>query len=72
MYRISVEELRTEPQKYIAMAQSEDILVMDNGREIGCLTAEHAERMAIALSLIGILPGGDDMDEDWRAERYDC
>ena len=70
---ITAEELRADMEKYLLLAEKEDILISYEGRIVARLSNPYPdravrERVAIANSLIGILPA-DMTVEDAREER---
>lgn len=68
MTQISVSELKTNPGKYVTMAQSQDIFITKNGKLIARLTTAKPDKVAAAKALFGILPNDVNLDES-REER---
>lgn len=68
MTKISVSELKTNPGKYVAMAQNEDVFITKNGKIVVKLVTAREDKVAAAKSLFGILPRTADLDEA-REER---
>jgi len=60
-------EFKTNISKYLALATKEDIFVTKNGRRIARISNPNEDKVAIAKSLFGIIPG--DTSEDSRGER---
>lgn len=68
MTQISVSELKTNPGKYVTMAQNQDIFITKNGKLIARLTTAKPDKVAAAKALFGLLPGDVNVDEA-REER---
>ncbi len=66
--QISLSELKTNPGKYVLMADKQDVFITKNGRKVARLTSARPDKMASAKALFGILPADIDLD-DARAER---
>jgi prevent-host-death family protein len=65
---VSLSELKTNPGKYVALADQQDIYITKNGRRVAKLTGARQDKMSSARALFGILPGDLDLDGA-RAER---
>ncbi len=65
---ISLSELKTNPGKYVLMADKQDVFITKNGKKVARLTSARPDKMASAKALFGILPADSDLD-DARAER---
>jgi len=65
---VSLSELKTNPGKYVAMADKEDIYITKNGKRVARLTSTRPNRIASAKALFGILPSDVDLDNA-REER---
>lgn len=65
---ISLSELKTNPGKYVALADEQDIYITKNGKKVAKLTSVRPDKVASARSLFGILPGDVDFEEA-REER---
>lgn len=68
---ITAEELKADMEKYLLLAEKEDILISYRGRIVVRLSRpypEHTvqERVAIANSLIGILPADGKIPVGYR------
>lgn len=61
-------ELKNNPEKYLALSATEDVLITKNGRVVAKLINPYQDRIQIAKSLFGILPADADM-EDAKKER---
>jgi antitoxin (DNA-binding transcriptional repressor) of toxin-antitoxin stability system len=66
--RVSLAELKTEPEKYIGLAEEQDIYVTEGGKAIARITSAKSDKAEAARSLFGILPSGADIDSA-REER---
>jgi prevent-host-death family protein len=58
---VSLSELKTNPGKYVAMADQQDIFITKNGKRVARLTNARQDKMASAKALFGILPGEVDL-----------
>ena len=61
--QISVSELAQNPDKYVDMAASEDIIIARNGTQIARLTHIKSPKESISSKLFGILPKDADLDK---------
>ncbi len=67
---ITATELKLNLEKYLDMAQSEDIFITKNGKIIARLTSPVIDKLTILDHLAGILPHDNTIDEDsFRKER---
>lgn len=65
---ISSSEFKNNIGKYLALVQTEDIIITRNGKPVARLVAEKDDKVALAKSLIGILPATV-KKEDSREEK---
>lgn len=65
---ITATELKSNLGKYLALSQHEDIFITKNGKIIAKLSNPNIDRVALAKSLVGIIPP-DVTVEDARKER---
>lgn len=65
---VSLTELKTNPGKYVALADRQDVYITRNGKRVARLTSAKPDKMASARALLGILPTDADLDEA-REER---
>ena len=65
---INATELKSNLSKYLILSATEDVYITRNGKVISKLTNPFRERVDIAKSLFGILPG-DITEEEARDER---
>ena len=65
---VTATELKNNLGKYLDLAEKEDIIITKNGKRIAKLTSATEDKMAIAKSLIGVLPS-DVALEQAREER---
>lgn len=65
---ITATELKQNLSKYLLLAEKEDVYITRNGKVIAKLTTPYQDRVDIAKSLFGILPG-DISIEKVREER---
>ena len=59
---VSISELKTNPGKYAALADEQDIYITKNGKKVARLTSARHDKAASAKALFGILPGNVDLD----------
>ena len=55
---ITATELKQNLSKYLLLAEKEDVFITRNGKVIAKLTTPYQDRVDMAKSLFGILPGG--------------
>lgn len=55
---ITATELKQNLSKYLLLAEKEDVYITRNGKVIAKLTTPYQDRVDMAKSLFGILPGG--------------
>ena len=65
---ITATELKQNLSKYLLLAEKEDVYITRNGKVIAKLTTPYQDRVNMAKSLFGILPG-DISIEQVREER---
>ena len=65
---VSLSELKTNPGKFVAMADQQDIYITRNGKRVAKLTNARQDKMASAKALFGILPADVNLDSA-REER---
>jgi prevent-host-death family protein len=63
---VSLSALKTNPGKYVALADEQDIYITRNGKRVARLTNIRPDKMASARALFGILPA--DLDRDRARE----
>ena len=66
---VTATELKTNIGKYLAMADTEDIIITKNGRSIAKLTNARDSKLIALHSLRGILRGTDVNPRDVREKR---
>jgi antitoxin (DNA-binding transcriptional repressor) of toxin-antitoxin stability system len=67
--QISLSELKTGPEKYIALVDKQDIYITENGKRVAKLTGTKTDKVEAAKALFGILPDSVDLDTA-RLERF--
>ncbi|MBF7083803.1 type II toxin-antitoxin system Phd/YefM family antitoxin [Desulfallas sp. Bu1-1] len=70
---VSSSEFKTNIGRYLSLVSKEDIIITRNGKRIARLIAEEEDKVAIAKSLIGILPSTvtkEDAKEE-KVKRYE-
>ncbi len=65
---ITATELKSNLSKYLLLAATEDIFITRNGKVIAKLTNPYQDRVEIAKSLFGVLPGSV-TEKEAREER---
>ena len=65
---ITATELKQNLSKYLLLAEKEDVYITRNGKVIAKLTTPYQDRVDMAKSLFGILPGGMTIEQT-RDER---
>lgn len=70
---VSSSEFKTNIGRYLSLVGKEDIIITRNGKRIARLIAEKEDKIAIAKSLIGILPGTVTKEEakEEKFKRYE-
>lgn len=67
---ITATEFKQNLSKYLLMAEHEDIYITRNGKVIAKLTNPNQDRVDLAKSLFGIIPGDMTMEQAHK-ERLD-
>ena len=65
---ITAAELKTNLEKYLKMAMSQDIFITKNGKNIARLTSPAVNKLALLDDLVGIAPKDQAMDENTLRE----
>lgn len=65
---ITSAELKTNPEKYLQLAEKEDIFITHNGKVVAKLSNPNAERVEMAKSLLGVIPA-DLTEKEARMEK---
>ena len=60
---ITSTELKNDLNKYLRLAQTEDVFVKKNGRVMCKLSPVYEDKIAIVESLIGVVPSNATIDE---------
>jgi prevent-host-death family protein len=66
--QITLSELKTVPEKYVALAEKQDIYITQDGKPVARITSAKTDKVSAAMSLFGILPDSVDLDTA-RTER---
>lgn len=61
--QISVSELKTNVGKYIDLAETQDIFITKNGKQVAKLVSTKIDRVAAMKSIFGAIPPDADMDK---------
>ena len=67
---ITATELKQNLGKYLLMAEKEDVFITRNGKIVAKLTNPYQDRVDLAKSLFGIIPGDMSVEQAHR-ERLD-
>ena len=59
--QISLRELVSDPAKYVLLADTQDIYITQEGKQLAKLTRIKSDKTEIAKSLFGILPQNIDL-----------
>lgn len=65
---ITATELKSNLGKYLLLSAKEDIYITRNGKVVAKLTNPYQDRVDVAKSLFGVIPGGMTLEES-REER---
>ena len=65
---ITATDLKLNLSKYLLLAETEDILITRNGKVVAKLSNPNADRVAMAESLVGVIPADITLEES-RAAR---
>ncbi len=65
---ITAAELKTNLEKYLEMAMSQDIFITKNGKSIARFTSPAVNKLALLDDLVGIAPKNQAMDENTLRE----
>lgn len=70
---VSSSKFKTNIGRYLSLVCKEDIIITRNGKRVARLTAEKEDKVAIAKSLIGVLPGTVTREEakEEKFKRYE-
>ncbi|GAB4266052.1 type II toxin-antitoxin system Phd/YefM family antitoxin [Thermincola ferriacetica] len=70
---VSSSEFKTNIGRYLSLVSKEDIIITRNGKRVARLIAEKEDKVAIAKSLIGILPSTVTKEEakEEKVKRYE-
>lgn len=60
---VSISQLKTNPSKYVDLADRETIFITKNGKKIAKLVGTKGDKVAAAKELFGILPKDATLDE---------
>ena len=63
---ITATELKQNLSRYLLMAQREDVFITRNGKVIAKLTNPYQDRVDMAKSLFGIIPGDMTIEQAHR------
>lgn len=60
---ITVTELKQNLDKYLRLAETENILISNNRKILAMLSNPHADRIAMANALLGVIPADITLEE---------
>lgn len=61
---VTTSELQLNLRKYLNLAETQDIYITENGRNIAKLTTPFVDKIALLDSLVGILPADMDVEKE--------
>jgi prevent-host-death family protein len=59
---VSLSELKSNPGKYVAIADKQDIYITKNGKRVAKLSSARLDKVASAKALFGILPNDVELE----------
>lgn len=65
---VTADELRADLEKYLKLAENEDVEITNEGKVVACLISPYKDRLAMAESLFGVIPPDASLEEA-REER---
>ena len=68
---ITATELKTNLDKYLMLAETEDIYITKNGKMIAKLSNSSQDRLDIAKSLFGVIPSDVTLEESKKEMVYE-
>ena len=66
--QISVSELKTNVGKYIDLAETQDIFITKNGKQVAKIVSTKIDKVAAMKSIFGVIPSDVDLNKA-KAER---
>lgn len=60
---ITATDLKLNLSKYLLLAETEDLLITRNGKIVAKLSNPNADRVAMAESLVGVIPADITLEE---------
>ena len=60
---VTADDLKADPEKYLRLAEKEDIDITAGGKVVARLVSPNKDRVAIAESLFGIIPADASLEE---------
>lgn len=60
---VSISQLKTNPSKYVDLADKETVFITKNGKKVAKLIGAKADKISAAKELFGILPEDVSLDE---------
>ena len=62
MMQVSIAELETDAEKYIELAETQDIFIIKNGERVAKITSAKVDKRAAMKSIFGVIPADADVD----------
>ena len=66
--QVSVAELETDAGRYVDLAETQDIFITKNGKQVAKIVSAEIDKVAAMRSIFGVIPSDADLNEV-RAER---
>lgn len=66
--QVSISELKTNVGKYIDLAETQDIFITKNGKQVAKIVSTKIDKVAKMKSVFGAIPSDADVDKA-KAER---
>ena len=71
---VTMNELKKAIDKYLRLAESEDVFVVENGKTICKLTNAFEDKISLVESLVGVVPSNPSIEEgkEERLRRHEA
>ena len=61
--QVSLSELKTNIGKFVDMAQTQDIFITKNGKQVAKIVSTKIDKVAAMKSIFGVIPPDTDLDK---------
>ena len=61
--QVSLSELKTNVGKYVDIAQTQDIFITRNGKQVAKIVSTKIDKVAAMKSIFGVIPPDADLDK---------